>query len=139
MKDIRFKGLKKKQFIVDQDLMYYIKDNIVVCNGIAHIVLPYNVELFNEISNRFPKVVWDVDGLHVVITAKAVCDNEDTFSVEKGKQIAYAKWVKKAYSIAARVQNAIKRYYLKRAKEAALNEDYLESMCIREHTYIRGL
>lgn len=140
-KEKRFKGLKKKDFVVEISKNYYEQPKVYKQGEIVMCVLKAALPLreimlgastpkvIAKITKAFPEVKFNfnpnAEAFIVTAKGKAVCSEEDVFDEAIGKSIAYAKAQGKIYSICSRIVKIIKEVYLSKVVYNQNVEEFL--------------
>ena len=152
MKEKRFEGLKKKDFVVEISKNYYEQPKVYKQGEIVMCVLKAALPLreimlgastpkvIAKITKAFPEVKFNfnpnAEAFIISAKGKAVCSEEDVFDEAIGKSIAYAKAQGKIYSICSRIIKIIKESYLNIAEYNQNIEDFLMKASERERFYV---
>lgn len=145
MKEKRFCGLKKRNFLTEKDKVYYIRDRSTVCVltvkiPIEKIIPALSMFMYDIIRKRFPEAKLDCGdygfGTVFTVKGKAFCAYSDAYDEAYGMTIAYSKAQAKAYSIATRVYAALSDKLLDWANKAVSVSEFLEGTYNREINFL---
>lgn len=139
--------MKIKNLIKEKKCSYSVEyyDKRVKCFMTLTIGLPEELcavcyyDFANQIENKFYNCIMVPNGIQLHVVGTAVCNNKDTFSIERGKQISRIKACQKAYDTFARIFKDIeKRLSVTRLRASEIGE-FFKFMANREYNYIGTL
>lgn len=149
MKEKRFEGLKKHDYIIEFSKEFFCRDNVTVCVlGVAMPIdnlVPGTISgsLIDKIHSGFPEVQFNYNVEHpafiVNIRGKAVCTPDDKYSEEVGKTVAYSKAQAKAYGIVSRIATLIGAELTMWWTHAANVSEYFATAKKREVNFVKNI
>lgn len=155
-KEQRFAGLKKKDFLVEVSKNYYSQLNekagkgaITVCilttavplENISQTHISQN--LCTMVEKGFPNVEFNynptAEAFIITTKGKAVCSSDDVYHKEVGENVAYAKALGKAFSVASRIVSLAQKEHEEWAEHTKNVSDFLAMASQRELEYVKGV
>lgn len=155
VKDIKFAGLRKKDYVLEVKKEFFKHpknekhNETTICSFMTALPLR-NVTLTEiprkmgkMIEKRFPEVEFNdrygAEAFIITTKGKAVCGNGDTFNERIGENIAYAKALRKAYNITARIIALINKKQLALVEKNLNAVEFLNKIAERETEYIKRM
>ena len=138
----RFKGFRKRQFLIENHTTYVVRENVVVC--VISVRLPL-FRLFkgfsmNQLSKLEKKHKGNTDygyiELNKTFKGVSVCAAKDEFNESYGKKLAYSKAYLKAYKWAYKVYTTINKYFTEATAKSLFAADFIKSAFFREQDYL---
>nr|DAF16301.1 MAG TPA: hypothetical protein [Crassvirales sp.] len=155
VKDIKFAGLKKKDYVIEvkKEFFKHSKNEkhneTTICSFMTALPLRNVVltkipsKIWRNIEKRFPEVefndVYNSEAFIITTKGKAVCGDGDTFNERVGENIAYAKALRKAYNITSRIIAIINKEQLALVEKNQNVVEFLNKIAERETEYIKRM
>lgn len=155
VKDIKFAGLKKKDYVLEvkKEFFKHPKNDkhneTTICSFMTALPLRNVVltkipsKIWRNIEKRFPEVefndVYNSEAFIITTKGKSVCGNGDTFNERVGENIAYAKALRKAYNITSRIIAIINKEQLALVNKNQNVLEFLNKIAERETEYIKRM
>ena len=149
MKEKRFEGLKKSDYIIEKDKTFFKRDNVTVC--VLDVVIPIDDlipgtisdSLVNKIHLGFPEVQFNYNecfpAFMVNVRGKAVCTPDDEYNEEVGETVAYSKAQAKAYSIVNRLATIMAQHLATWFAHAQNVSEYFKIAQLREMNFVNNI
>lgn len=149
MKEKRFEGLKKSNYIIEVDKTFFKRDNVTVC--VLDVVIPIDDLIPGTISDSlvsrihlgFPEVQFNYNecfpAFMVNVRGKAVCTPDDEYNEEVGETVAYSKAQAKAYSIVNRLATIMAQYLATWSAHAQNVSEYFKIAQLREMNFVNNI
>lgn len=149
MKEKRFEGLKKSDYIIEVDKTFFKRDNVTVC--VLDVVIPIDDlvpgtisdNLVNRIHSGFPELRFNYNecfpAFMVSVRGKAVCTPDDEYNEEVGETVAYSKAQAKAYSIMNRLAVIIAQNLARWFVHAQNVSEYFKIALEREANFVKNI
>ena len=149
MKEKRFEGLKKSDYIIEKDKTFFKRDNVTVC--VLDVVIPIDDlipgtisdSLVNKIHLGFPEVQFNYNecfpAFMVNVRGKAVCTPDDEYNEKVGETVAYSKAQAKAYSIVNRLATIMAQYLATWSAHAQNVSEYFKIAQLREMNFVNNI
>lgn len=149
MKEKKFEGLKKNDYIIEFSKEFFCKDNVTVCVLDVAILIDDLVpgtisgSLIDKIHSSFPEVQFNYNAEYpafiINVRGKAVCTPDDKYSEEVGKTVSYSKAQAKAYSIVSRIATLIGAELTKWCTHATNVSEYFATAKEREINFVKNI
>lgn len=155
VKDIKFAGLKKKDYVLEvkKEFFKHPKNDkhneTTICSFISALPLRNVVltkipsRIWRNIEKKFPEVefndMYNSEAFIITTKGKAVCGDGDTFNERVGENIAYAKALRKAYSVTSRIIALINKEQLALVNKNQNAIEFLNKIADRETAYIKRM
>lgn len=149
MKEKRFEGLKKSDYIFEMGKTFFKRDNVTVC--VLDVVIPIgdlvpgtiSDSLVDKIHSGFPEVQFNYNesfpAFMVGVRGKAVCTPDDEYNEEVGETVAYSKAQAKAYSIVNRLATTMAQHLATWSAHAQNVSEYFKIAQLRETNFVNNI